>query len=232
MSQRVLAVPRPHRRGEPATSSPPSAACRGRSPAARSAQLLEGMGLAEFTAAAGAAPLRRHEAEADAGHHPHARARPAAARRADHRRRPGLAPGVLAHPRRPAPAGHDRAGRHAVHGRGRALHRDRVHGRRAASRSPAPRTRSRRAFPGDADGDRGHRPAGRAGRASRPCPGWRRRTCSATSSACCGRARTSPSGALRAALRRRGRARRRHPRGRRPTWRPCSPSSPTHDGER
>ena len=77
--------------------------------------------------APGAVPLRRHEAEARAGGDAHLRARPALPRRADHGRRPRVAPRVLAHHQRPAPSGHHGLRGHAVHGRGRPLQRDRLH---------------------------------------------------------------------------------------------------------
>ncbi len=142
--------------------------------------------------APGPAPLRRHEAEADAGHHPDARARPAAARRAHHRRRPGVAAGVLADPRRAAPRRQDRAGRHAVHGRGRALHADRLPrlGTHQAVRNPG---RDQGAGPRPPGRDVAPRPEGRAGRRPGRARSGVRPTCSATWCACCGRAQPSPS---------------------------------------
>ncbi len=63
----------------------------------------------------------RDEAEARAGLQPDARPRGAAARRADHRRRPGHPARVLAPARRPGRRGADPAGRHSLPRRGRAL---------------------------------------------------------------------------------------------------------------
>ena len=190
----------------------------------RAASLLAGMGLAEFAGPPGPVPLRRHEAEADAGLHADARARPAAARRADHRRRPGVAPRVLADPRRPAPRRQDRPGRHPLHGRGRALHRHRLHGRRT---HPPPRHPGRDQGPGPGHAVRGRRarPAGRAGGAQRHPRGQRPATCSATSSACSGG--TTPTGSRSCAPGWRTRECPSSTSGRRPsTWRPRSRSSP------
>ncbi len=63
---------------------------------------------------------------------PDPRSRPADPRRADHRRRSAVAPAVLGadrrHPGRAA--GHERGGRHRLHGRGRAVRLAGGHGRR------------------------------------------------------------------------------------------------------
>ena len=85
---------------------------------------------------AGEETFRRHAAEARAVLRADPRSRSPDPRRADHRRRSAVAPPVLgpdrAHAR--APAGHERARRHRLYGRGRALRLAGRDGRRASAR--------------------------------------------------------------------------------------------------
>ena len=116
----------------------------------------------------GRPPLRRHEAEARPRVHPRPHAGAAGPRRADHRRRPGLAPRLLEAPGAPAARRPDPAPDHPLPRRGRALHPRRAHrpGPRPDRRQP------RRAARGRAGGDGrgGGRPAarGRLRRSGRP----------------------------------------------------------------
>ena len=127
-----------------------------------------------FPGAPRRAPLRRHEEEAGPGLHPDPRAQGAAAGRAHHRRRPGVAPRAVAHPVRPAAHRRDHRGDHALHGRGRALqpgglsHRRAAPGERlAGGAGPAAQAHGHRAQGPAAQGDAG-RGAPRAGHRQHP----------------------------------------------------------------
>ena len=88
---------------------------------ARTERLLAFAGLTPFRGTARRLPLRRDEEEAGPGLHADPRAAPAPARRADHRRRPRLAPRVLGDPDRAVYQRDDGDRQHALYGRGRPL---------------------------------------------------------------------------------------------------------------
>ena len=195
---------------------------RARPSAHAAAGLLGGMGLAEFTKRQAqhlSGGMKQKLMLATTLMH---RARPAAARRAHHRRRPGLAARVLADPRRAAPGGKtvlvatpymdeaERCTQIAFIDSGRIKQfgtpdeiKARVPGRLVEVSATLP--------------------AGGAGRRPAACPAWSRPTCSATWCACCGRVAASPSTALGAALAAAG-VHGAAPARSRPTWRPCSPT--------
>ena len=95
-------------------------------------QSLERLGLADAPEAARRRPVGRLEAAAGARRLRAARAQAAAARRADRRRRPQGAPRLLGRDPFLCRRGHHRAGLDPLHGRGRALSRDRLHRLRRA----------------------------------------------------------------------------------------------------
>ena len=134
----VLALRGPHGRGEPAASSPASTACAARSATARIAWALEMAGLRGPRAAADRRARRRLAPAPGARLRRAARAADPLPRRADLRRRPGLAPRLLGDDRRARRARHHRLRHHALHGRGRALRRAGAHLRRQDRRRRQP----------------------------------------------------------------------------------------------
>ena len=136
----LLALRRPHASTRTSRSSPRSTACAGW-PAQRD-ELLELVRMTPFRDRLADAPLGRHEAEARARLHARPHAGAARARRAHDRRRPRLAPRLLAAPGAAAARGADDPAHDALPRRGRALparrahrpraHADRRHARRAA----------------------------------------------------------------------------------------------------
>ena len=145
MTQRFSPLRGPDHPREPRIRRAASTASTGA--ASGSTRRSSGSGLADAPAAARRRAVGRLEAAAGAGRLRAARAQAAAARRAHRRRRSQGAARLLGRDPRLRRRGHHRAGLDPLHGRGRALPRDRLHrlwradgarhGRRRSSSSPA-----------------------------------------------------------------------------------------------
>ena len=144
----------------------------------RADELLDFVQLTDRSERPGRRPVRRHEAPAHDRPGARERARPGAARRADHRSRPAGPPPRLGAALPAQAAGRDARADHALHGRGRAAVRPaRDHGRRRDRRRRVAAPADRRTL--DPRGRRaalrlGRRPGRRRSRSSR-APGSRTR---------------------------------------------------------